>query len=134
VKWTARGERLAADIDEAARVARELNAQGRSAEAEAAADRVLARYPFEVSMLNLKGARLAQRGDFTGACERFRVAAAEAAADPASGFNYALALERLGRTQDALAEYDRVLAFAPAHAPARERRRLLALKLGRSGT
>lgn len=129
-KWSARGERLVAEIEDSARAARELHAQGREAEAESAADRVLARYPFEVSMLNLKGARLAQRGDLAGACERFRVAAAEAPADPASGFNYALALERLGRVRDALAEYERILGLAPTHGPSRARRSLLAAKVG----
>ncbi len=131
-KWSARGERLVAEVEESARAARELHGQGRGSEAEDAADRVLERYPFEVSMLNLKGARLAERGDLAGACERFRVATAEAPADPVSGFNYALALERLGRAQDALAEYERVLAFAPAHAPSQARRGALAARLGRS--
>ncbi|MEP7184100.1 MAG: glycosyltransferase [Betaproteobacteria bacterium] len=125
-KWSARGEALAAEIEAAAAAARALHAQGRADDAEAAALRVLERYPFEVSMLNLTGMRLAQRGDIAGALARFRLAAAEAPGDPNSGFNHALALERLGRDDEALAEYDRVLAFAPTHAPALARRAIVA--------
>ncbi len=129
-KWSARGEVLAAGIAAAAASARELHVRGSTAEAEAEADRVLGLFPFEVSMLMLKGALLAQRGDLPAACDRFRTAAAEAPADAVAGFNYALALERLGRTAEALAEYDRVLRFAPAHAPSQARRAIVAGQRG----
>lgn len=134
VKWRARGEALAAEIDAAAAAARALHAQGRAADAEAAAERVLERYPLEVSMLNLTGSRRAQRGDLVGACERFRLAAAEAPADAGSGYNHALALERSGRPVEALAEYERVLAFAPTYARARARRAIVARQLGSAPT
>ncbi len=131
-KWQRRGREAAAQVDAAAAEALELYAQGRWTEAEAAADRVLALYPYDVAALNLKGTFLALHGDIEAALERFRVAAAEMPQDPATRFNLAQALERNGQIREALSEYDRILTLAPHYPHAAERK--AALQRKRDGT
>jgi tetratricopeptide (TPR) repeat protein len=124
-KWEARGRLVAAAIDDAAERVVELFRAGRHQEAEAAADRVLAAYPYEVAALNVKGTLLALRGDVGAALQSFRIAAKEAPDDAASRFNLAQALERTRQPDEALAEYERVLALAPDHAGAAARKAAL---------
>ena len=121
-KWEQRGREVADAVAAAAANALDLFTQGHRAEAEAAADRVLASFPYELTALNLKGTLFAVRGDIQGALAQFRLAATEAPNDVASRFNLAQALERLGRADEALAEYDRILALEPRdpHAAARK--------------
>jgi len=120
-KWEKRGLELAAKIRRDVEHAVALYDGGSHTAAEAAADRVLAEYPFDVTALNLKGTLLAQRGDYAGACAQFEIAAREAPEDIASRINLAQALEHLARAQDALAQYEHVLRIAPhyTHAAAR---------------
>jgi tetratricopeptide (TPR) repeat protein len=131
-KWQRSGREVAAQVDAAVAHALDLYAQERWIEAEAAADRVLASYPYEVAALNLKGTFLALRGNIEAALEKFRVAAAEMPQDLATRFNLAQALERSGRTSEAISEYDRILTRAP-HYP-RAAARKSALQRKRSGT
>jgi len=125
-KWEGPGRRVAAEIDAAAQHAVDLFAAGRHGDAEMAADRVLAAYPYEIGALNVKGTSLALRGDIAGALRHFAIAAKEAPEDVASRFNLAQALERSGRPAEALAEYERILALAPHHPHAAARRAALA--------
>ncbi len=131
-KWQQRGQEVLRTIAVAAGQAQDLFTQGRRAEAEAAADGVLAAYPFEPTALNLKGTLLALRGDLHGALAQFRLAATEAPGDVASRFNLAQALEGLGRAGEAIAEYDRILAQEPRHPHAAVRKSTLERQ--RSGT
>jgi len=125
-KWERRGREVSAAVDAAAAHALRLFANGRRNDAETAADRVLASYPYEVTALNLKGTLLAMRNDFDGALAIFRTAAAEAPADAASRFNLAQALERLGRAAEASSEYERILTLVPGHPQAAARKAALA--------
>ena len=124
-KWEHRTLALTADVDAEARLAVELFFAGRRIEAEDKADRVLAVYPYAVSALSVKGTLLAQRGNIEEALRHFRTAAQEEPRDPATRLNLAQALDKSGRIDEALAEYDRVLALAPRHPFASERRNLL---------
>jgi tetratricopeptide (TPR) repeat protein len=128
-KWDARGRAVATSIATATSAALTLFNARRWADAETAADGVLAAYPFELTALNIKGTLLAMRGDFEAAAAHFRTATAEAPEDPASRLNLAQALDRAGRAGDALAEYARVLAALPGHPQASARRAALERQL-----
>jgi len=129
-KWEPRGQEVIATVAAAAAQAIDLFTQGRRVEAEAAADRALALYPYELAVLNLKGTLLALRGDIEGALSPFRLAVAEAPGDVASRFNLAQALERLGHAREAIAEYDRILALEPRHPHAAARKSALQRRPG----
>lgn len=96
-KWEERGREVVAALDAASERAVALFQAGDGKAAEAAADAILASYPYAIAALNLKGTLLALRGDLAGAVERFRTAVREAPDDPASRFNLAQALERVAR-------------------------------------
>jgi tetratricopeptide (TPR) repeat protein len=131
-KWGQRGREVADVVAAAAAQALDHFTQGRGVEAEAAADRALAAFPYELTALNIKGTLLAMRGDVQGALSQFRLAATEAPGDVASRFNLAQALERLGRAGEAISEYDRILALEPLHPHAAARKSILERQ--RSGT
>ena len=124
-KWERRAREVAGAVAAAAAQALDLFTKGHRVEAEAAADRVLASYPYELAALNLKGTLLALRGDIEGALTRFRVASTGVPSDVASRFNLAQALERSGRAGEAISEYDRILALEPLHPHAAARKSTL---------
>ena len=98
-----------------------MAAAGNRVAAESAVEAVLLRHPFHVGALNLRGTLKAQRGDFLGAAQAFSLAVSEAPGEPASLFNLAQALDRLGRNSEAQALYRRTLEVEPTHPHARAR-------------
>ena len=55
------------------------------------------------------------------AIERYEVVLESAPGDAIVRFNYGMALEQIGRAEDAAEQYDRVLSIDPGHARARQR-------------
>ncbi|MGQ0722192.1 MAG: tetratricopeptide repeat protein [Candidatus Eiseniibacteriota bacterium] len=63
------------------------------------------------------GVMLEQEGDLEGAIAEYRAAAAEHPEDPRVGLNLGSLLSRLGRSDEAAREFDRVMAISPELAP-----------------
>ena len=120
-RWAGERARLQGELDHLFGQAAAIAAAGDRVAAEPAVDAVLLRHPFHVGALNLRGTLKAQRGDFVGAAQAFARAVGEAPGEPASIFNLAQALERLGRETEAQALYRRTLELEPAHPHARAR-------------
>ena len=120
-KWRAEGERLFEALERDFEQAAALYATGDRAGAESAAGALLARYPYHVGALSLAGTLSALAGDFAEAARHFKIAVDEAPEDASVRFNFAQALERLGRAGEAREHYRRALALEPSHAHARAR-------------
>lgn len=95
-----------------------LHQTGRTGEAEAIYDAVLAETPDNCDALNLKGIVLADAGRHTEALALFdrAILAHPAVIDPY--FNRGLSLAALGQIDEAITSYAQVLALHPAHADA----------------
>jgi Flp pilus assembly protein TadD len=73
------------------------------------------------------GVARARRREYDLAADAFGECAKLRPSDPQSRYNYAVALQRAGRYEDAAAEYLRVLRLQPEHLPAQRALRRLVL-------
>lgn len=90
-------------------------ARGELANAEALADRALARESSNASALLVRGRVLASRGDFAGAAEAL-ARGARVVDDAVAWTQLGAVYRELGRTDDARACYERALRLAPGYA------------------
>ena len=120
-KWASERAELARETDAAFDQALSMAQQGDTDAAMGHADHVLALYPCHGDALNLRGTLWAMRGNFDAAHRDFHFAVEANPDDPASAFNLAQALQRLGRRDEASAALRRVLALDPSHPHARAR-------------
>lgn len=120
-KWAQEHEALVRDVEAMFERALACTERHDTAGAATQAGATLEAYPYHVGALNLRGTLAAMRGDFAAAAADFEHAASAAPDDPASLFNLAQAQERLGRAEEAVSSYRRVLALDPAHVHARAR-------------
>lgn len=120
-KWAAVGQSIAVSLDDAVSRGAAAAAQGRRDEAESAVDSVLKQYPFHVEALNLRGRLHTLRNEHAAAASCFRVGVQEAPNDPRLRCNLAQALDRLGQSEEAAAEYRKVLIQTPTHTYAQAR-------------
>jgi len=95
-----------------------LQRGGRHAEAEAAADALIAAGGSGFVLFHLKGHLAAIRGDNPTADQWLAKALDQDATDPEALRLHGMVLRRLGRADAALARYGQVLALAPDHAEA----------------
>jgi tetratricopeptide (TPR) repeat protein len=104
---------------------------GRDREAELALASLRSRDPDSPRTAYAMGLLALSRGDDAGALEKLRLAAAGLPHDLAVQSNHALCLQRLDRHEEALAQFDRVLASAPRFADAHYNRGISLASLGR---
>lgn len=90
-----------------------LHQQGRLAEARAAYERVLSTRPGHFDALHLSGVIAAQSGDHALAATLIRQAIDVNPGVAAAHVNLALSLEERGRTEEAVASYDRAIELRP---------------------
>jgi tetratricopeptide (TPR) repeat protein len=91
---------------------RMLYFQGKAVEARKLADMVLAEYPRNTEVLNVRGILLSA-AEPQGALEDFNAALQANPKNYKALVNRARTLERLGKKHDALADYDAAIALAP---------------------
>ncbi len=115
--------------DEWASVALMYQAKGQFGEALATLDQAIARYPDDAHLLAVRGALWLQLEEYTKALADLE-RSLEAAEDPGVRVNYAEALRRFGRNEEALANLDKVLELAPDYLPALFNRGVLRYEMG----
>jgi tetratricopeptide (TPR) repeat protein len=121
----------ASDPESLLRQALALHQGGRVDEAERLYRRILELQPRHFNALHLSGVIAGQRGDFGLAAELIGKAIGVYANDPLSNNNYANALCELGRTEDALAAYEKAITLNNDFIDAHFGRAMLLLRLGR---
>ncbi|WP_457629749.1 tetratricopeptide repeat protein [Oceanithermus sp.] len=115
--------------DEWASVALMYQAKGQFGEALAALDQAIARYPDDAHLLAVRGALWLQLEEYTKALADLE-RSLKAAEDPGVRVNYAEALRRFGRNEEALASLDKALELAPEYLPALFNRGVLRYEMG----
>lgn len=110
----------------------ELHRSGKLAEAAARYREILKASPDNADALHLLGVIAAQTRDFVQAADLIGRAAALRPDDAGIRSNLANALRGLGRTEDAVANYDRAVALDPKHVDAWYNRGVALQALGRA--
>jgi len=115
--------------DEWASVALMYQSKGQFGEALATLDRALARYPDDAHLYAVRGALWLQLEEYAKALADLE-RSLKRAEDPGVRVNYAEALRRFDRKQEALASLDKALAANPDYLPALFNRGALRYELG----
>jgi tetratricopeptide (TPR) repeat protein len=115
--------------DEWASVALMYQAKGQHGQALATLDQAIARYPESAHLFAVRGALWLQLEEYAKALADLE-RSLELAEDPGVRVNYAEALRRFDRKEDALASLDKALATNPDYLPALFNRGVLRFEMG----
>lgn len=115
-KWSAEAGAMGRALDAEFSRALDLVHGHRFEDAATAVAGVLAQFPYHAGALGLRGNLFAASGRFEPALADFLAAAREEPAEPAHLVGAAQALERLGRTNEAISCYERAQRLAPQSA------------------
>src|SRR5579864_1038816 len=122
---------LDSELAQKMRRALALHKEGHLDEAERLYREVIAGAPHIADAWHFLGLVETQRGDDAAALEWIGRALALDPKNAPALYNRANSLRRIGRLQDALADYDRALALQPGHLAALNNRGIVLEKLGR---